>query len=538
VEIQLAGGSRKRVFLLLNISSGGTGELEFRLVNARGRLLARHEDSGAFSGGGRAMFVVLPGKDHLPSLAGAYSRALGTSTLDLVTVDDPGRLPEHWPAWSRADIVLASETDFGLMSEEQKRAIREWVWMGGVLVFAPGSNPAWLQDPFVQSLAPSGRVETAPWPAAIELALAPDPGLRNAGYVFEHEGTSLGTDMEGAGWKWKRGRGTVVALAFDVNHPLFVARPDRLDGFTQRFCIRMMPPAPTRGMFDLTRGGWERERFLESIGNGLVEYPSTGFLMVLLILYVALVGPLNFLFLRSRHRSALTVVTVPLLGLVATSALVGIRFVLRDRAGRANRVTVIEQVPGTGRAMVREHIVAITEGSITRRFESGTGRLWPVPDWRNDDTRVSNYRGETLHWSLQPQEPVRISAVGSREFGSARALWDGSAVEVTNETDVDFEKLLIFDLKTGALQQLKGIARGARGRFPWRGSGTLGGRYFPAENWSEQTLWSCAYAHRTADGVVLLAVLATPGPDTRLEGEPMTFVNQATVLLLPVEKRK
>jgi hypothetical protein len=89
----------------------------------------------------------------------------------------------------------------------------------------------------------------------------------------------------------------------------------------------------------------------QALGNlPALDLPSLVLIGLLVVAYVLLVGPINYLALRALHRRALAWVTVPLIAVVASAGAFGTGIFTKGRSVQTNQVFIIHVQPGWDRA--------------------------------------------------------------------------------------------------------------------------------------------------------------------------------------------
>ncbi|MBI2923557.1 MAG: hypothetical protein HYY18_21080 [Planctomycetes bacterium] len=537
--IAVAPGAKKRYHLLLYAGFGNRGDLVFRVADISEDTVAHIREAGLWPQVALQTCVVLAPADRRPSILAALTeKQLGTLRLWRWEAT-PDRLPEHWQGWTSAGLIVASETDWTQMNEEQRRAIREWVWSGGRILFLAGTDPAWLEQPMVQALAPTGNVSEAAVAPALEIYFTEFP---ERSWSFEKPGTPLLLRAGGAVHAWTAGQGTAVVCAFDANHPTLRKNGADLAKFSQDLLREIEVARNDFDAYSPLRGVYDWNDFGLALGEGLIGYPPTEWLVLGLLLYIAVVGPLNFFVLRRRHSPAWTAITVPALGILMTVLLWSIGWAMRETRIQANRITVIRPVKGTTSAVVREHLVVATGRRRTALVASAAGRLAAMTDGRTYAPRNVPYggaEGEILAWPFEPREPAWFYAVGRREIGVALAILETDTIAVTNETDADFTYAVYVDSRFGHHRGLGRIARGQTKRD--RTTTSNGNPFTPPYDVEDlqahllRSLQGCCFESKEP---VVLAVIEARQPDVTADGMPVEFLHDTTVLVIPVEVKK
>src|SRR5207253_2095292 len=90
--------------------------------------------------------------------------------------------------------------------------------------------------------------------------------------------------------------------------------------------------------------------------------PSLQLTGVLVLLYVLLVGPINYVVLGAMRRRALAWVTVPLIAVVAAAGAYGTGVVTKGRSVQSNQVTILHIQPGSDQAYQETYVGIIPPG--------------------------------------------------------------------------------------------------------------------------------------------------------------------------------
>ncbi len=91
-----------------------------------------------------------------------------------------------------------------------------------------------------------------------------------------------------------------------------------------------------------------------------LDLPSLVVVGLLVLIYVLLVGPINYLALRAIHRGALAWVTVPLIAILASAGAFGTGLLTKGRSVQANQISIIHLQPGWERAYQESYTGILT----------------------------------------------------------------------------------------------------------------------------------------------------------------------------------
>jgi len=186
------------------------------------------------------------------------------------------------------------------------------------------------------------------------------------------------------------------------------------------FAAAQSQPASNFGPFASGTSISERSTgLLQVLGNlPALDLPSLVLIGLLVLTYVLLVGPVNYLALRALRRRALAWVTVPLIAILASAGAFGTGWLTKGRSVQTNQVSVIHLQPGWGRAYQ----------------ESFTGILTPT-------------RGD--YQVTVPGAPVMIAPTGSYNGGITSDL-----IQVGSNNSILLPAMVAYTLRGFATEGL------------------------------------------------------------------------------------
>ncbi len=224
-------------------------------------------------------------------------------------------LPELPPAWNGLDVLVLHDVDASQLTALQREALAAWVETGGQLVVAGG--PGWqktavpLADFLPVTLVGSESVADLPALSAATGEPFRDPGpylvatssLSSGELLLHEDGLPLLA-------RQAQGRGAVYFLALDpslaplvdwAGSPLLWAEiADRLPQFST-WSVGF-------------RNGYAANSAVGSLPS--LALPSVLQLVLYLLVYVAVIGPVNYIVLKRRNRRELAWFTIPVLVLL------------------------------------------------------------------------------------------------------------------------------------------------------------------------------------------------------------------------------
>jgi hypothetical protein len=282
-------------------------------------------------------------------------------------------LPEHWLGYGGVDAVVMGIAKEDLPSENDSlrwQALARWTQLGGTLVLATATGvdslialgPAWssfvpgqfervaLQrqttgiEQFAQATQRLDQASTTPVEFAVPMAVLQDP----RGVVEAYEG--FGAGRLPAVIRQGIGLGRVVFVAFDLDRGPFQQWSDRprLVARLLDFCLGEQEapaalrsgdigPASSQGVSDLIgqlRIALDQFRSVRLIPFSLIAGIIT--------LYILLIGPLDYWWLRRRRRLEWTWLTFSLTVLAFTALAAALAVAWKGRTFHINQAEIVD----------------------------------------------------------------------------------------------------------------------------------------------------------------------------------------------------
>jgi hypothetical protein len=363
-------------------------------------------------------------------------------------------VPHLASGYAAVTVVLASARELGLIGEEARAALSDWLlaggalalvlerpedlhapfveaWSGGPIYEQPAPNALRGEAVFAQPIDPSG-VPSGRAAGVAELRIKPSNDSRTR--LLSYRGGNLHPTPWGAAASY--GLGELHVLGFRPNAEPFVSDP-----WTHR------------KLADLARHAWDRdatialpfaeqtldESRLHQLRRELDPNQGTRWMIVvsalLLLCYAGVAGPLNFYLARRSGKPLLALGRLPVLSVIALGLVVALGALGRGVSGRARRLTLVEAGAGMGRAAAtrfrglyassaRERTVQATaRGHVldVAGDAEQTGRRLVLD---RDGARLANLRG-------RPWEVVVVQEDGFLNLGGGVSLVQASNGSIT-----------------------------------------------------------------------------------------------------------
>jgi hypothetical protein len=482
VPVELPAGARKRLVVYV-LPNNFSRQIEVSLVS-----------DGETLGSQKVQLNPQPTVTYLVGLLSSERGALSLiETIQLPGIKRPiklvditeDELSETFEGLRSFDLLVFNDVDTSGLSPDQIQALETWVSQGGRLVAGggPGAERTLLGLP--DSLLPLTHLTTQEvdklsgleeYMGGEKPILIPGPFLLASGSSDTSRILANQSDLPLI-QEWQVDRGWVDFISLDLAGPPF----DAWNG-TVNFWEKLVSNGasfPEGSPVDMSARQQFASGMVYPLNNlPMLDLPSVRGLALLLLVYILLVGPVNYLVLRQQKRLHLAWITIPAITLVFSAASFGVGYVLHGTDIFVNKIAILQPLP-SGKAKVDSFIGLF---SPARRAYSvrldGAGlvsTLNPYMDpWSNPETSgvpagraIALVQGNPDYinglsvdqWSMQSF----LSEGAQTDFGQILAkltLEDGQIVgELTNQSNYDLKdvSLILGDKYT----RLGDITRGA-----------------------------------------------------------------------------
>lgn len=470
--VDLPGGEGRRVVLTPAVPEGSTLNISYRVD---GRELASTTQHPGYSMATQGI-VLLDNPSHLRSAllemeieeppVDTYSSPrmvrvpLGTAPVDPRTMDPI--LPTNPAGWSAVRAIFASAPSFERLPSPERRAIVDWVRAGGELVLylrsdadlrAPGLLP--LLGPVEVVEAPRGES-----PAGLVPGDGPLRQLVGAGLRREIFGGSK-----------RVGFGRVYAVTYEGTAPRFAAAPETR-ALVMAILARPRFPGTDRPAMSLGHVdddiGFGGHRF-DTLRPSLDPNESYRLALVLaalvLLLYVILIGPVNFHLVGKRGKPTLALVTTPAAATACLLVLLAVGYIGKGTRMRYRAVEIVEVVEGDREGPARRYSGLFLTRPATFDFPvaprgvafdvAATGRH-PTAEAAGEGQVLRAFRGGL--WETVFIREDHLADIGGQVLFEREGR---RVVAVRNETDRDLRGAVMID-GLGTVYPIGDVAAGGR----------------------------------------------------------------------------
>ncbi|HEY4634787.1 MAG TPA: hypothetical protein VIH00_12800, partial [Candidatus Limnocylindrales bacterium] len=323
----------------------------------------------------KQMLIGVVADDAAAVIAGLDLPAGQTQQVPAIGRLDPESLPGRVEGWAPLDRLIWQDVDSARLTPEQISAMRGWVAAGGRLVIIGGTAGPGLLSAFPDELLPFRPVSTidvAPESLVPLLGSVPDGattapalgGVLTAGRALVVSGDrAVAAEMT-------YGSGSVAIVGFDPTLPWIAGTP-AATGLWQR----LLPPRVALGPAIA-----DDSQILTAVSSvPTLALPPVGGLLLLLVGYIVLIGPINYLVLRRIDRREWAWITMPVLIVVFAAGAFAYGAFLRGSDILLHEVAIVRGAPGTTEGVAQAYYGIFSPGRGTYQVRVPGGALLSAP---------------------------------------------------------------------------------------------------------------------------------------------------------------
>ncbi|WP_432409515.1 hypothetical protein [Wukongibacter sp. M2B1] len=328
------------------------------------------------------MGVFSENTDSLRYLGKTYSKVSqnngGSSYFKILEIDE--YVPENYKALEMFSNIVINNFDSEKLNSGQKEALKKWVESGGLLLIGTGSNyQKTLKglDDEINFLNVKGTEALNASPLSNEVPLV----LLNADLESGEKLVINGEETLPIYHK-EIGNGHVVITSFDLGVSPFGSW-DKNDEFMNEVINKYFNGKSS----ELTSMNMKRNYFHRF--SNIVSYlpynllPSIKTILIILILFILLVGPINYFILKKLDKREFLWLTIPLIVVLFSGSIYVLGFKTRLREPIVNNVSVmtIDNKTNTAKVSVKSGLMGFKNGD------------WDVVFDKENEVFLENDRG-------------------------------------------------------------------------------------------------------------------------------------------------
>jgi hypothetical protein len=415
--VLLPSGSRKRIPVYV-LPNNFSHSLQVELVSEDETLLSREVPVQPLANITYLVGLVAPERGGLAMIASVSlpGQERPKTLVDLPLTELPGR-PEGLGSF---DCLILNDTDSSSLTSEQRMTLETWVRRGGRLVIGGGRGDTLTLAGLPDSMLPlvlQRQAEVDVLTALTDFADAepfrvPGPFVVSTG---EERGGRTLVSQDGLPLVRERtvGKGFVDFVALDL-----AASPFDAWAGTTAFWERLLAPGASYPEWlpsDMSARQMKSGQIAYALSRlPALDLPSIRSLGLLLILYVILVGPVNYLVLRWRKRLHWAWISIPTITLAFSAGAFGLGYALRGTDLILNKIAVIELQPD-GRAGVTSYLGLFSPATRSYELEVSDGDLLSplTPDYNPWGSQGVNLGGDVI---FVQGDPGRIRGLAVNQW--------------------------------------------------------------------------------------------------------------------------
>lgn len=324
---------------------------------------------------------------------------------------DPSDLPERLEAWSALDRLIWQDVDTNTLTGPQVAALRGWLALGGRLIVVGGTSGPGVLSGFPDAVLPyrpSTTVDVAP--ESIEALLGQLPATATDIPALTGElvsGRALATSGDAVvAADMAYGSGAVTVIGFDPTVGWI------RESNSAAALWRSLVPARS----GTVAGSSDDSQIVGAVSElPVLALPPIGGLLLLLLGYIVLIGPINYLVLRKLDRREWAWITMPALIAVFAVGAYGFGSALRGSDVIVNEVAIVRGAPDATEGSAQVYLGVFSPARGTYQVAVAGGALLSAP------VVGDVFGGQAAQLDVIQGEPARVRDL-SVGFGSLRTV--------------------------------------------------------------------------------------------------------------------
>lgn len=325
-----------------------------------------------------------------------------------IVVLTPADLPDRVEAWATLDRIVWQDVD-SQMTKGQVAALRGWLAGGGRLVIAGGTGGPAVLAGFPDDILPyrpTATVDVAPASltglvGALPASARDVPAL--GGTLARGHSLAVSGDRVVAA-EASYGTGAVTLLGFDPSTSWIAASAS-----TPALWRRVLPQ---RSATTVISDDSQLVNAVSQLPN--LALPPIGGLLALLVGYILLIGPINYLILRRLDRREWAWITMPILIALFAAGAYAFGAALRGVDVILNEVAIVRGAPDATEGTAQVYLGVFSPSRGTYRLDIPGGALI-------SSTLIGDLSGDTSALDVLQGDPAQIRNLAVN-FGSLRTV--------------------------------------------------------------------------------------------------------------------
>lgn len=376
--------------------------------------------------------------DSLRYLSKAYNKTNGNggrqTFFEIVELDET--LPENYKTLELFRTIIINNYDSEKLDIKQRKALKDWIEAGGLLIVGTGPNHQktlrGLEEISFLDVHGTKEINIEKLGSQVPLKLI-DASLK------DNENTQI-EDKDGLTLYHKNlGRGHVVIAGFDLGLSPFATWNEK-DKFMNEVINKHISNDLNSNTSQYPKAQYNRFTNITSyLPYNLL--PSVKSILIILILFILLVGPVNYIVLKKIDKRELLWITIPIIVVLFSGSIYVLGFKTRLRQPIVNNVSIINVDTETNTAMIN------TKSGIMG-FKNGA---WDVTFDKTSEVILKDRRDYDVLQRFAEKEVVTEYVFDKENhviFNKA-AILDVETVTINNEIKLDNEIISEIIYKDG-----------------------------------------------------------------------------------------
>ena len=379
---------------------------------------------------------------------------------------DASNFPDRIEVLSAFSVLIINHFDSDSFRPQQLDNLNVWLNKGGILIVGAGVNGRRTLSALTDSILPVSPGELKVWDSRVILEdftgkeILSDTSLQIMSFPALDDKAVLGNEEGGLIWAFQKGLGTIYLSAFDLGtEPILSWTGNKL--LWDNLLTHTLNPVSVNQL----RYPYEKNQDTRNLEEVLgmieaMEMPSAALILFLFLFYLALAGPLNYLFLKKIDKREWSWATIPALSVLFALLIFVLGYNTKGGELLTNTISVVDLPANTEYAELTNHVGVFMPRRGDYTVEIDRFALLTPGDLIN-----VSYQGNTaeyVHAHLVQGSPSQIlydnvniwtmktfqTDTRRIEFGSLQSdlYYEMGTVKgtVQNNTDYPLERLVIY----------------------------------------------------------------------------------------------
>lgn len=329
-------------------------------------------------------------------------------------------LPENEDLLDTFDFIIISDYDTSLLTESQKTAISNWVNKGNILVIGTGENARKVYSGLHESLTPfkiSGQktLEKSQYPDNFYEKTPPEEDMYISTGKAGDGDIVLGDDKTPLALNYKYGNGNIIVLSFDPT-----SRPISNWNYNTEMWEKILEYNIVKDYGNTVGYRYSHYSYLNNMSEE--DAFHFGFLCVIILLYILLVGPVLYWILKYKDKRDYSWVVIPILSFLFVGIIYAGGYSTRFKASVVNNYSVIKLDADSEKININSFLAIYNNKRGTLKIES--------PTKYNLNLHLNNYYNYDI-FNPQSGSIQNYDVISKISFGEPKtyevynmALWD------------------------------------------------------------------------------------------------------------------